>query len=178
MIEDEFFARKTGGLRDNWRRECQPASARSDVALPAAPHQRVAPSHQEPVAGVLCGRRIVAAGRAVELDQRPQVSAIVDVVEQRAVAFGEIGRLEDQEVGRVFDLAARIARRALDVDDAGIERMRRVELAVETANHLLVRTDLTERLAGSKRFLPRDLDPRDARLGGCDAQHERGGYAG
>ena len=93
------------------------------------------------------------------------VAAVVDVVEQRAVALGHVDGLEDVEVGGILDHAARVARRLVEIDDRGVERMRGIELAVEAADDLLVGADLAEGLPGRERLLPADLDPRHARIG-------------
>ena len=99
------------------------------------------------VAGSLLARR------AVELDERALVAAVVDVVEQGAVALGQVGGLENVEVGRVLDFSARIARRLVEIDDHGVERKRGIELAVEAADDLLVGAD-ARRTAGRRRTAP------------------------
>ena len=43
-----------------------------------------------------------------------------------------------------------VARGLVEIDDDGIERIRRIELAVEAADHLLIGADAAEALAGRR----------------------------
>ena len=52
VVEDEFLARETGDAAARSAMRTSSARRRHDVALPAAPHHRVAAVHQEAVAGV------------------------------------------------------------------------------------------------------------------------------
>ena len=133
--------------------------------------------HQKTVAGVLRRRGIVAAGRVVEAGEDALVAAIAELVEQRAVAFGNVDRLEHVEVGRIFDHPASIARGLVEVDDHGIEGALRIELAVEAAHHLLIGPDIAESCAGRERLLLGDLDPGDTRIhaGCCDHECNKAG---
>src|SRR5207248_11371953 len=87
----------------------------------------------------------------------------------------QIDRLEDVEVEGVFDLAARVARRELDVHDRGVLRIVGVELAVRLAGQLFVLADVLEDVAAEgRRLLLDDLDFRDVRVG-CGRSDEQNG---
>src|SRR5262249_56864710 len=131
---------------------------------PTVPEQRVAMLHQEAIASVLRRRRVVASRGVVETGQNALVAAIGKFVEQRAVALGDVDRLEDVEVSRILDHSAGVARRLVEVDDCRIERAFRIEFAMKAADHLLIGPDGAEGLPGGKWFLPGDLDPHHARL--------------
>ena len=124
---------------------------------PAAPDDGEAAPHQEAVARRFRRVERVVRRHVVQQVDKPLVAAVVDVVEQRAVALVGIGRAQDVEVGRVFDLAARVARRAADVDDAAVGGMRGVELAEEAPLDAHIGTGSAEGLAARKRGLRRDF---------------------
>jgi hypothetical protein len=80
---------------------------------------------------VLRGRGIVAAGGGVvEAGEDRLAATVAGLVEDRAVALGEIERLEDVEVGGVLDLPLRVARRLVEVDDGCVERVGGIERAM------------------------------------------------
>ena len=56
-------------------------------------------------------------------------------------ALAQVDRLQDVEVERVLDLAARIPRRELDVDDDGVLRIGGIDLAERLADDLFVLPD-------------------------------------
>ena len=93
--------------------------AREKVALPARPEDSVAAAHEEAVSGVFGGVRVVDLGGIVEEVDEELGAAVVDVVDEAAVAFGHVGGFEHEEVGGVFDEAVGVAGGVLDVDDGG-----------------------------------------------------------
>ena len=125
---------------------------------PAAPGDGEAVAHEEAVTRRVGRGERVAGRRVVQQVQHALVAAIVDVVEQRAVALGRIRRPQDVEVRRVFDLAARIARREPDVDDVPVRRMRRIEFAVKAPADTHVGPGGAEGLAAGVRRLGADFE--------------------
>src|SRR5258706_255511 len=102
----------------------------------------------------------VAARRLVELAQDHLVAAVADVVDEGAVALERVRGAQDLEVGRVFDLAARVARGKADVGDVAVRRMRWIELAVETPGDAHIGPGSAEALALGKRPLGSDFYAR------------------
>ena len=129
-LGDELLAHHVGDAFDDRKARDQSIVPRRDIALPAAPHQRKAVAHQEAVAGVL---RMAALGRAVQPRHDQLVAAVGHIVHQPAIAARDIERLQDAELGLVLDVAARIARCPVEIDDTGIQRMRRIEFAERRA---------------------------------------------
>ena len=72
------------------------------------------------------------------LARRRAVAAIDDRIHQHAAGFRAVDRLHQREGADVLDLAARVARRELDVGDEGVLRIGGIELAVELAAEPLV----------------------------------------
>jgi hypothetical protein len=86
-------------------------------------------------------------------------------------ALLQVDRLQDVEVERVLDLAPSIARREREIDDDGVLRVKRVDLAVGLAGELLVLANAGPGVAAKGRRLGRrDLNLGDARLGARHAQ--------
>jgi len=77
------------------------------------------------------------------------------------IALAQVDRLQDVEVECVIDFAAGVPRRQLDVDDHGVFRIVRIELAVGLADELFVLADAGEGMAAEGRRLLRD----DCQLG-------------
>ena len=100
---------------------------RQQVPLPPAPHHRVAPAHQEAVPGVFRGARIVVGRGVVEELERALVAAVVDVVEQPAVAAGHVHGLDDEELRRVLHQAAVVGGRQRQVHDVAVGGQMRVD---------------------------------------------------
>ena len=132
-----------------------------DVGGPRRPQQGKAPTEQESVAGVGNGGRIVAARRVVELAEYRNIAAVVDLVEQRAVAARGIDRTQQQEFGAEFDQAAIIARRQREVGNGRIRRGLRIEREESAAAQLLVGAGRTEFGAGGERLAAQNFDPLD-----------------
>ena len=109
------------------------------VGLPAADHQRITLAQQKGIAGIDGLGRIVAAVLAEMKHIESAARAAVDhVIEQRAVALGRVERLDDADIDHVLDAAARIARRFLDEDDAGVARIVGVDFTEGAAGKFFV----------------------------------------
>src|SRR5262245_40125923 len=119
MVEDELLARETAHLRHHRDRQSQSSAAGSKVALPAAPHDRVAAIHQKAGAGV-GSLEEVAAGSVVEVGQKPLAAAADHVIDQGAVAVRGHARSQDFDIGRSFDQSLCIAWRPVDIDDDAV----------------------------------------------------------
>src|SRR5437899_680956 len=111
-------------------------------------------SYAQPLAGTTCG----ASSRCTRcvstaFDGSSIAAAVRRLVHHLVIAFAQVNRLEDVEVERVLDHAARVARRELEIDDHGILRIVRVDLAVRLADKLFVLPDALERVAAEGRRL-------------------------
>ena len=96
---------------------------RLDIELPADPHERVALFHQEAVAEVGRGRRILTAARgAIEAPEDALAPPVGDLEEQRAVASCGVHGLKHVEIGG--EVHAAIAPRVgvFEIDDALVVR--------------------------------------------------------
>ena len=120
VVEEELVPHRLLDRRHAGHLEAQQLGGIGQTRNPTAPGNGEAVAHQEAVARRFGRGERIAGGRVVQQVQHALVAAIVDVVEQRAVALGRIGRPQDLEIRRVLDLAARVARREPDVDDAAI----------------------------------------------------------
>jgi hypothetical protein len=106
----------------------------------------------------LCGWP--AFGSAVQPRHDRLVAAIGHVVNQPAIAASNVERLQYAELRLMFDHAAPIARRLVEIDDAAIQRMRRVELAERRAVQPLIGADRGELGTIENRGFPlSDFDP-------------------
>ena len=150
-LGDELLAHHAGDAIDDREARGQTIVARRHVALPPAPHQREAVAHQEAVAGVA---RMAALRRAVQSRHDRLVAAVGHVVHQPAIAARDIERLQDAELGLILDVAARIARRLVQIDDAGIQRMRGIQFAERRAVQPFIGTDRAEFRAAEHRRFP------------------------
>src|SRR5262249_1502183 len=72
------------------------------------------------------------------------VAAIGDLIKEHAAAARRINRPQDIDVDLVLDEAARIARRLVEIDDAGILGRQRIELTARDALQAFIRSDLAE----------------------------------
>ena len=133
---------------------------------PAAPGDAEALAHEEAVARALRRIQRVVRRRVVQQVDDALVAAVVDVVDERAVALHGIRRAQDVEIGRVLDLAARVARRAPQVDDGAVGRVARVELAVEAPGDAHVGPDGAEGFAAGKGRGRGDFEASDLGLRG------------
>ena len=157
LVADEA-ADRLAVVRGDRGAEQEPAVAGQQFADPAAPDDRVAAAEQEAVAGVGSRRRVVAAGGAVEHAQRQLVAAVVDVVEDGAVALGGVFRREEEDVRLELDLAFRVARRQVQIDDGLVARVLRIDGEAGDADELLVGAGVAERLAAGERFTAVDFE--------------------
>jgi hypothetical protein len=128
--------------------------------LPAAPHHGEAAPHQKPVAGML---GVSTVRRTVEPRHDRLVAAIGHVVYEAPIAAIEIERLQDPEVALILDVAVRVARGPIQVDDPDIQGMCRIEFAEYRAVQPFIRPDGAEFRAAKRGPFPLGhLDPPHA----------------
>ncbi len=77
---------------------------------------------------------------------------LFDFVEDAAVALGRVLGPQDEDVGRVLDLAVGVEWRLVDQGDALVARMLGIDFALGLGDHALVGADLAERRAIGERF--------------------------
>ena len=107
--------------------------------------------------------RVPAVRRPVEPRHDRLVAAIGHVVDEAAVAAIEIERLQDPKLAPILDIALRVARGPIEVDDAGIQGMCRIEFAEYRAVQALIGPDGAEFRAAEHGTLPLGhLDPPHA----------------
>ena len=95
---------------------------------------------------------VPAVRRSIEPRHDRLVAAIGYVVDETAVSAIEIKRFQDPEVALVFDIAVRVAFGPIEIDDSGIQGMRRIEFAEQRAVQALIGPDGGElRAADTKR---------------------------
>ena len=127
--------------------EQHPAVAGKHVAFPGNLHTHaVASAHEETVAGMRGGQRIVAVLRVVEELQRAFVASIAVVVEHAAVAAGEIHRLEDHAVGLAVHQPPRVTRSLVEIDHVALRCRQRIEREMHAARQAFVGADVVELL--------------------------------
>jgi hypothetical protein len=115
---------------------------------------------REAVTGVL---GVPAVRCTVEPRHDRLVAAIGHVVYEATIAAIEIERLQDAEVALIFDDTARVARGPIEVDDAGIQAMCRIEFAEHRAVQPLMGPHGTEFRAAEHGSFPLGyLDPLHA----------------
>src|SRR4051794_16371287 len=103
--------------------------------------------------------RVPAVRRTVEPRHDRLVAAIGHVIDEAPVAAIEMDRLQDPEVALILDVALRIARGPVEVEDPRIQRMRRIELSEYGAVTALIGADGTEFRAAEHGTFPfRHLD--------------------
>src|SRR3954447_23644134 len=93
--------------------------------IPAGPDERVTAAEQKAEAGVFLGLRVVIAGRIgrhdiVEQREDPLRAAVRHVVDQDAAAASHVLRPQHVDVGSIFDEPCGVARRLVEIDDAGV----------------------------------------------------------
>ena len=129
-------------------RRLDPDERRLNVELPADPHEGVSLFHQEAVAEIGGGHRVLAATRtSIKASEQSLASAIGDLEQERAVAFLCFNWSKDVQVGGEVDAPVGRAGRVLEIDDSLVVLVCRIESELDRAGELLVRTNLTERLA-------------------------------
>ena len=138
---------------------------RRRIHLPAAPGNGIAAVHQETVAGVTRGEGIAAF-----VKPQDRVPAAIDkIVDQPAIPFFRVHRLEDHEVHAVLDVAFGIERSAVHVDDARVAGRARIEFAVGCSGKNFIRSGAAERSAAKGDLAFRDDQPGDSQTGGRGA---------
>ena len=153
-------------MRDDWP-HADAAHARTHVHFPPEPHHRGALSHEPAVAR---RRQRIPVGDAahnacIEGSRRKLVAAIVDLEEQDSIAARHVGRLQELDIGHIFDHAARIAGREIDVLNPGIGGIGRIKLSSDPADQMLVGAGVAERLTAEGGLGLGDLEMRDSRVG-------------
>ena len=124
--------------------EGEPARPPGHVPLPGAPEEHLAPGEEVRVGG----------------DVRP--AAVRGDVAEDAAGPGHVHRLQEDEIGRVLDLAGGVARGQSQVGDEPVPRVARVDLPVDAALDLLITPHVPERPTAERRRLSaEDLDPPD-----------------
>ena len=132
----------TGGDRE---RGVQPAGSGGNAGLPPAPQHREPMPHQEPIPALGRAVQDLPLGAAVEAGQRQFAAAVDGIVEQPAIAVGQGDGLQQPKGGTVFHPSAGIARRLVQVDDARVQRMRRIERPHDRAGEVFVVAHRPER---------------------------------
>ena len=109
------------------------------------------------------GHRPVAVGTQIQPGERDFIAAIGHVVHQPAIALCGIDGFQQGKRRLVCHHTLFVARRLVQIDDAGIAGMRRVQRAVNDAAQALVGADIAEHHSAEDRRQPlSDLDPQDA----------------
>ena len=168
---DDLGAHETGDRRAvvivrHDRRHTDAVQARTHVHFPPEPHHRVAGPHEPAVAG---GRqripiRDAARNACVEGAGRKLVAAVVDFEEQDSIPAGHVGRLQEFDIGHIFDHAPRIARGEIDVLNPGVSGIGGIELPRGSAGQTLISASVAEGLAAEGGLCFGDLDMRDPRV--------------
>ena len=159
-LGDELLPYHAGDTGDDRKARSQAIGARRHVTLPAAPHHGEASPHQKPVAGML---GVSTVRRTVEPRHDRLVAAIGHVVYEAPIAAIEIERLQDPEVALILNVAVRVARGPIEVDDPDIQGMCRIEFAEYRAVQPFIRPDGAEFRAAKHRPFPLGhLDPQHA----------------
>ncbi len=139
------------------------AGALRDVELPADPQQREALIHQKPVAHLGRGRGIGASSGVIEEAEHAFAAAVGHFVEHGAVAALHSFRLDEKEVRRELDLAARVARGLVEVGHDLVRGQRRIDREINLPGDFLVRPCGPEGLAVQQIAARLNLDPHDFR---------------
>src|SRR3990172_11674775 len=116
----------------------QPVFYRHQIALPAAPDDRVALAHEKAIAGVFDRARVVALGRIVEKRDDSLVAAVGRVEENLTVAARHVHGLQNTKIAGVLDAPAAVARRFAEIDDDFIKPVFRIDLAIDPTHQLFV----------------------------------------
>src|SRR5262249_36076757 len=121
------------------------AGRRHQIRLPPCPDQRKALILEKPVARGICRSYAHVEEPGVQL-----VAAIDDLEQHCVIAAALVDRLQDRDISRIFDIAARITRSEVDVLDHRIQWITRIDLPVGSAVDLLVLSD-GSKAGGPKR---------------------------
>src|SRR4029077_13545373 len=132
------------------------------IHLPAAPGNGVTVVHKESVAGIFRGEGIAAF-----VQPQDRVSAAVDkIVNQLAVSFFRVHRLEDHEIHAILYVAPGIERGAVYIDDARVAGGARIQFAVGGGSQNFVRSGRAECRAAKSDLSFGDDQPGNARPAG------------
>ena len=134
---------------------------RHQIGLPSTPNDGVALAHEEPVAGIFEGTRIVSRRGVVEKGDDPLATSIRGIVENLTVAPFHIHRFQNTEVAPVFDSASSVSRCFIQVDDDFIQAVFWIDLAINFADEFLVGTGNGEFIPLSERFFSLNDQSRD-----------------
>ena len=148
---------------------------RRQVELPADPHQRVALTHEEPIAeiGGRGGIRGAACG-SVEAPEQTLGAAIGNLEQQDPVPACRVDGTQYEQVGGEVHAAVRCPSRAIDIDDTSVSRVGRIDRERDGADQLFVRTNGPERLSVSHDDARGDRHARDFGERGPDTRnHEQ-----
>ena len=148
VVENEFIAvgrhnRRAMAACDRQAGEHPPLPWR-DAALPRAPQHDISMAHQEAVAGVARRVGVVACRGVIEMAQSKFEAAIEHVVEDAPVVAAHVGRLQQAEIDAIFYLPGGVARRAIEIDDTGIESMAGIHRAAHASGDFLIGSDTAE----------------------------------
>jgi len=132
------------------------------IGIPARPDDGPAAAQRKAVAEVRHLLRIVDALRAVgDVAEQHLAAAIVDLVEDAAVATAWVLGPQDEEVGGILDLAALVERSLVDQRDLFVAARLGVDLALGDADHALIGPDVAECGAAGQRLDGLDVDRGD-----------------
>src|SRR5262249_37516100 len=95
------------------------------------------------------------------------------LVQEAAVAPPRVYGLQQVKVGAELDLALRIPRCELQIDDRLIRRQQRIDRELDFADELFVRSGGVERTAAEHRLAPLDPQADDPRVNRSRKERER-----
>ena len=131
-LDAERLGARTRGQDRGRRLDAKPWGG--DIELPSDKHHRVAVPHEQPITDAA-----VAGVAPVERAQEIHHAAIRDLEQQDAVAFCRIGRAKHVQVGREAHPPIGITSRMIEVDDADVVRIGRIQRELDAADKPLVR---------------------------------------
>ena len=133
------------------------------VELPADPDDGEVQAHQQAIAEVGVAHGVATPGRAVEVGQHGLAATIAHLEQRRRAPSGRAPGTQHHDVGRGLHPAPRVAGCAIQIHDAGVGRMRRVELQLGGPAQLLVLTAQDVLAGGDDQ--PANLGARGRRAG-------------
>src|ERR1700677_1762997 len=153
-------------MRDD-RRHADAAHARTHVHFPSKPHHRVAQPHEPAVAGR--GQRVplgdAARDPCVEGGRRKLVAPIVDFEEEDTIPARHVRRLQEFNIRHIFDHAAFIARREIDVLNPGVGGIRGIEFPRDLTGQMFICADVAKGPTAEGWLTFGDFDMRNPRVG-------------
>ena len=131
--------------------------------FPTGKDQRIAAAHKQTGACICRSRRIVAAHFIK--GAMPFVAAVHHVIENSLIPLRHVDGFDNVHIGRIFDHAARVARRQVDVGNQRVPAIGRIDFAISPGEDLFVGADGSKRQAPERRRLDtQNLQPNDARI--------------